>query len=62
MAKLFIADDLLLRASQGKTTLSLEDQRALHVMLQSSDDGAAERFWGQDGGGSIITGSPAGTA
>ncbi|BBX74347.1 hypothetical protein H7H78_09560 [Mycobacterium shinjukuense] len=56
VAKLFIADDLLLRASQGKTTLSLEDQRALHVMLQSSDDGAAERFWGQDGGGSIITG------
>jgi hypothetical protein len=55
VAKLFIADDLLLQEAQGKTTLSPEDRQALDVMLQSSDDGAAERFWDQDGGVSIIT-------
>jgi hypothetical protein len=55
VAKLFIADDLLLSESQGKTVLSADDHRALDAMLESSDDGAAERFWGQDGGGSIIT-------
>jgi hypothetical protein len=55
VAKLFIADDLLLQESEGKTTLSLEDRRALDVMLQSSDDGAAEKFWDADGGDAIIT-------
>lgn len=55
VAKLFIADNLLLQESQGKTALSVEDHRALDTMLQSSDDGAAERFWDQDGGDSIIT-------
>ncbi len=55
VAKLFIADDLLLRESQGRAVLSSEDHQALDVMLRSSDDGAAERFWGQDGGDSIIT-------
>jgi hypothetical protein len=55
VAKLFIADDLLLQEAQGKTTLSPDDRRALDVMLQSSDDGAAERFWGQGGGDNIIT-------
>jgi hypothetical protein len=55
VAKLFIADDLLLQESQGKTTLSSDDRQALDVMLQSSDDGAAEKFWGQDGGSAIIT-------
>ena len=55
MAKLFIADDLLLQESQGKTTLSPDDRQALDVMLQSSDDGAAEKFWGQGGGDAIIT-------
>jgi hypothetical protein len=55
VAKLFIADDLLLQESQGKTTLSPDDRQALDVMLQSSDDGAAEKFWGQDGGSAIIT-------
>jgi hypothetical protein len=55
VAKLFIADDLLLQESQGKTTLSPQDRQALDVMLQSSDDGAAEKFWGQDGADAIIS-------
>ncbi|OSC42354.1 hypothetical protein [Mycobacterium decipiens] len=55
VAKLFIADDLLLRESEGKIGLSPEDHQALDVMLRSSDDGAAERFWGQDGGDAIVT-------
>ncbi|BBZ14591.1 serine hydrolase [Mycobacterium branderi] len=55
VAKLFIADDLLLQESQGKTRLSAEDRQALDGMLRSSDDGAAENFWAQDGGESIIT-------
>jgi hypothetical protein len=55
VSKLFIADELLLQESEGKTMLSQEDHQALDVMLQSSDDGAAERFWGQDGGDAIVT-------
>ncbi len=55
VAKLFIADDLLLHESQGKTALTADDRQALDIMLQSSDDGAAERFWDQSGGTSIIT-------
>ncbi len=55
VAKLFIADDLLLHESQGKTALSTVDRQALDIMLQSSDDDAAERFWDQGGGASIIT-------
>jgi hypothetical protein len=55
VAKLFIADDLLLAEAQGKTALSPDDRQALDVMLQSSDDGAAEKFWGQGGGDAIIT-------
>jgi hypothetical protein len=55
VAKLFIADQLLLQESRGQTALSAEDHRALDVMLQSSDDGAAERFWGQAGGDAIIS-------
>jgi hypothetical protein len=55
VAKLFIADDLLLQESAGKTTLSPEDRQAMDIMLQSSDDGAAEKFWGQDGGDVIVS-------
>jgi len=55
VAKLFIADDLLLQESQGRATLSPDDHQALDTMLQASDDGAAEKFWGQDGGAAIIT-------
>jgi hypothetical protein len=55
VAKLFIADDLLLAESEGRTALSPEDRQALDVMLRSSDDGAAEKFWAQGGGEAIIT-------
>jgi hypothetical protein len=55
VAKLFIADDLLLQESEGRTTLSPEDRQALDIMLQSSDDGAAEKFWDAAGGDTIIT-------
>jgi hypothetical protein len=54
VAKLFIADELLLAESQGRANLSPDDRQALDIMLQSSDDGAAERFWGQGGGDTII--------
>lgn len=55
VAKLFIADDLLLHESERKTPLSTDDRQALDIMLESSDDDAAERFWGQGGGAAIIT-------
>jgi hypothetical protein len=55
VAKLFIADDLLLSESQGRTSLSPDDRAALDVMLQSSDDGAAEKFWAAGGGDAIIS-------
>ncbi len=55
VAKLFIADDLLLQESQGRTALTADDRRALDIMLQSSNDDAAERFWDQGGGANIIT-------
>ncbi|ORB73832.1 hypothetical protein [Mycobacterium scrofulaceum] len=55
VAKLFIADDLLLHESEGKAALTADDRQALDVMLQSSDDGAAERFWAQGGENAIIS-------
>jgi hypothetical protein len=54
VAKLFIADDLLLQVSQGETTLSAADRASLDVMLRSSDDGAAQNFWDRSGGNAII--------
>ncbi|OBF17823.1 serine hydrolase [Mycobacterium sp. ACS4331] len=50
VAKLFIADDLLMRTRD----LSPEDRASLEVMLRSSDDDAAEIFWNRGGGGEII--------
>ena len=55
VAKLFIADDLLLQESNGQTQLSPAERGALDVMLRSSDDNAAERFWNRSGGGAIIS-------
>ncbi len=55
VAKLFIADDVLLQATRGKTPLSREDRRALDIMLQASDDDAAENFLNRRGGDAIIT-------
>ena len=54
VAKLFIADDLLLQESQGKTTLSPADHQSLDVMLRSSDDSAAQNFWNRSGGSAVI--------
>jgi len=55
VAKLFIADDLLLQDAKGQTQLSPDDRTALDVMLRSSDDSAAEDFWNRGGGSAIIT-------
>ncbi len=56
VAKLFIADELLLREAQGTITLSADDHAAIDAMLRSSDDGAAENFWNEaDGGDAMIT-------
>jgi hypothetical protein len=54
VAKLFIADDLLLQEAEGKTTLSPADRRSLDIMLRSSDDSAAQNFWDRNGGNAII--------
>jgi hypothetical protein len=51
VAKLFIADDLLMR----EPNLSPADRKSLDVMLRSSDDNAAEAFWNRGGGNVIIT-------
>ncbi|MUL45049.1 serine hydrolase [Mycobacterium sp. CBMA293] len=55
VAKLFIADDLLLQEAKGQTELTAADRQALDTMLRSSDDSAAETFWNRSGGNSIIT-------
>jgi Beta-lactamase enzyme family len=54
VAKLFIADDLLLQESQGKTQLSAADRASLDIMLRSSDDNAAQMFWDRSGGNAIL--------
>jgi hypothetical protein len=54
VAKLFIADDLLSQSSD--TALSSADRQALDNMLRSSDDAAAETFWADRGGETIING------
>lgn len=55
VAKLFIADDLLLQEAKGQTQLSSDDLSALDTMLRSSDDNAANEFWDRGGGSAIIT-------
>jgi hypothetical protein len=55
VAKLFIADDLLLQEATGQTQLSPTDRASLDIMLRSSDDSAAENFWNRGGGSAIIT-------
>jgi hypothetical protein len=54
VVKLFIADDLLLQVSQGKTQLSPSDQKLFDAMLRSSDDSAAQTFWDRSGGSAIV--------
>jgi hypothetical protein len=55
VAKLFIADDLLLQEAKGETQLTADDHQTLDVMLRSSDDNAANEFWDRSGGSAIIT-------
>jgi hypothetical protein len=55
VVKLFIADDLLLQVSQGKTKLSPDDWKSFDRMLRQSDDSAAEVFWNRSGGSAIVT-------
>jgi len=54
VVKLFIADDLLLQESEGKTQLSAADRKSLDIMLRSSDDSAAQNFWDRSGGNAVI--------
>lgn len=54
VAKLFIADDLLIQAAQRKKPLTVGDQHLLETMLRSSDDWAADEFWNRDGGNAVI--------
>lgn len=55
VAKLFIADDLLLGSVQRKKPLGPEDLDRLHAMLRSSDDFSADDFWVRGGGNAVIT-------
>lgn len=54
VAKLFIADDLLMRMSKKKAALRPQDRKALDAMLRSSDDLPADDFWTRGGGNAII--------
>lgn len=54
VVKLFIADDLLLQESEGRTKLSAADRSSLDAMLRSSDDSAAQNFWDRSGGNAVI--------
>ncbi|MBB2989108.1 hypothetical protein FHR72_000565 [Mycolicibacterium iranicum] len=54
VVKLFIADDLLMQESEGRTTLSAADRQSLDIMLRSSDDSAAQNFWDRSGQNAII--------
>lgn len=54
VVKLFIADDLLLQESEGRTKLSAADRASLDAMLRSSDDSAAQNFWDRSGGNAVI--------
>jgi hypothetical protein len=55
VAKLFIADDLLMTMATSRRKLSSNDRGSLDVMLQSSADVPANDFWVRDGGSAIIS-------
>ena len=55
VAKLFIADDLLMRMATSRRKLNSRDRGSLDVMLQSSADFPANDFWVRDGGSAIIS-------
>jgi hypothetical protein len=52
--KVFIADDLLHRRDAGQISLSAADLADMSRMLRSSDDAAANRFWGAYGANAIV--------
>jgi hypothetical protein len=54
LVKLFIADSMLRRAALGQITLSKADRDSMAVMLRSSDDPIASRFWGRFGGSGMV--------
>jgi len=54
VAKLFIADDLLLQAAQRKAPLTAQDRTSLDTMLRSSDDFPADDFWIRGGGNAVV--------
>ena len=54
VAKLFIADDLLMGLSRRNAQLNREDRRGLEIMLRSSDDFQANDFWVQGGHNEVI--------
>jgi hypothetical protein len=55
VSKLFIADDLLLQVAKGQRQMTSDERQSFDTMLRSSDDSAAEVFWGEGGGSSIIS-------
>lgn len=55
VSKLFIADDVLFHIANDKSVFSPEVRQQLAVMLESSDDNAANNFWNSNGGSAIIT-------
>jgi hypothetical protein len=55
VAKLFIADDLLMGMTTSRRKLNRQDRGSLDVMLRSSADFPANEFWVRDGGSAIIS-------
>jgi hypothetical protein len=55
LVKLFIADRVLQSAYVPGRTVSTADRTALTRMLRSSDDTAANSFWGRFGANAIVT-------
>ncbi|OLR93123.1 serine hydrolase family protein [Actinokineospora bangkokensis] len=54
VVKVFIADDLFYRSWRGEVGMSDFDWQQVDVMLRSSDDAAASRFWSRLGGPAIV--------
>src|SRR4051794_30564850 len=54
--KVFIADSLLHRRDAGQISLSSGDLADMSLMLRSSDNAAANRFWGSYGAKAILSG------
>jgi hypothetical protein len=55
VVKVFIADNLLHRRDAGQISLSAGDLSDMTRMLRSSDNAAANRFWGAYGANAIVS-------